>query len=75
MNLVKTVMLPVGLAVAIGLSAVPAVSVALKGGGPTEGSCGLGKTTAHEAIADPTKPGATEDSRESPQSVGCTGKG
>ena len=40
---------------------------------PPEGSCGLGSAVAHEAIANTDGPGASEDARVSPASVGCTG--
>jgi hypothetical protein len=62
------------LAAAVALTAAAPVSAG-KGGNPAAGSCGLGKPTAHEAIADPTSPGATEASRVPPAEVGCTGKG
>jgi hypothetical protein len=41
---------------------------------PPPGSCGLGRELAHEAIADPTGPGASEVATISPLEVGCTGK-
>jgi hypothetical protein len=66
------------------LTAIAAVSVGLgvfaaapafagQGGTPTPGSCGLGKPGAHTAIADPTSPGATENSHIKPSEIGCTG--
>ena len=45
---------------------------AAKGGNPTDSSCGLGKTTVHEANEDPTKPGASEDGTESTEF--CSGR-
>ena len=53
------------------LAAVPAS--AGQGGTPTAGSCGLGKSVAHEAIENQTGPGASEDATVPPASVGCTG--
>ena len=53
------------------LAAIPAS--AAKGGNPTSGSCGLGKSTAHEAIDLPDSPGATEAATFPPSEAGCTG--
>jgi hypothetical protein len=50
---------------------VAAPAFADKGGFQHEGSCGVGRA-AHEAIADPTSPGATEYARIHPSEVGCT---
>ena len=66
---VATVMVAAGL-----LTALAAPTSADVGGHPADGSCGLGKTVAHDAIADPTSPGATEDSHVKPSDIGCTGK-
>jgi hypothetical protein len=46
---------------------------AAKGGFPTEGSCGLGKSEAQEGIADQSAPGASEFARLPPSEAGCTG--
>jgi hypothetical protein len=48
---------------------------AAKGGFPTEGSCGLGKSEAQEGIADQSAPGASEFARLPPSEAGCTGNG
>jgi hypothetical protein len=61
------------IAVALVFAATPAS--AGQGGIPTEGSCGLGKSIAQEAIQDQTSPGATEAARTPPAEVGCTGNG
>lgn len=53
------------------LAAIPAS--ADQGGNPRSGSCGLGKSTAHEAIADPTGSGASEAATFPPSEAGCTG--
>ena len=53
------------------LAAIPAS--AKKGGAPADGSCGLGQSVAHEAIADPTGPGASEAATFPPSEAGCTG--
>jgi hypothetical protein len=55
------------------LTAIPAS--AAKGGNPATGSCGLGKSSAHEAIGDPTGPGASEAATFPPSEAGCTGTG
>jgi hypothetical protein len=55
------------------LAAIPAS--ADKGGTPRDGSCGLGKSNAHEAIADQTGPGASEAATFPPSEAGCTGNG
>ena len=65
-----TVMVAAGL-----LTALAAPASAGKGGIPAPASCGLGKVNAHDAIADPTSPGATEASHVKPADIGCTGKG
>jgi hypothetical protein len=62
----------VGVAVAL-FAATPAS--AENGGAPHPGSCGLGKPGAHEAIQDPTSPGATENALIPPSEIGCTGNG
>ena len=67
---VATVMIAAGL-----LTALAAPASADKGGTPPLSSCGLGRTTAHDAIEDQTSPGATEASHVKPADVGCTGKG
>jgi hypothetical protein len=41
--------------------------------GGAKGSCGVDPLTAHEAIADPTLPGASEAGTFPPSEVGCTG--
>jgi hypothetical protein len=41
--------------------------------GGAKPSCGLGPFTAHEAIADPTGPGASEAGTFPPSEAGCTG--
>jgi hypothetical protein len=65
----------IGLAVAAALTmAVAGGASADKGGEAHEGSCGLGKGGAHEAIADQTSPGATEFARFPPSEAGCTGQ-
>jgi hypothetical protein len=66
---VATVMVAAGL-----LTALAAPASAGQGGDPADGSCGLGKSVAHDAIADTTSPGATEASHVKPADVGCTGK-
>jgi hypothetical protein len=66
----KALAVPVAIVVVL-VAAAPAS--AGQGGHPTEGSCGIGSTIAHEAIANQTGPGASEDARVSPASVGCTG--
>ena len=48
---------------------------AAKGGFPTEGTCGLGKSEAQEGIADQSAPGASEFARLPPSEAGCTGNG
>jgi hypothetical protein len=64
------------LMVAAGLiGAVAAPASAAQGGNPADGSCGLGKSVAHEAIADPIGPGASEAATFPPSEAGCTGKG
>ena len=55
------------------LAAIPAS--ADKGGAPRDGSCGLGKSNAHGAIADQTGPGASEAATFPPSEAGCTGNG
>ena len=54
---------------------VAAPAFADKGGVFHEGSCGLGRVLAQEAVADQTSPGATEIARQPPSEAGCTGKG
>jgi hypothetical protein len=67
----KALAAPVAIVVIL-VAAAPAS--AGQGGNPTEGSCGLGSTVAHEAIANQTGgPGASEDALVPPASVGCTG--
>jgi hypothetical protein len=65
-------LLVVAVAVAL-FAAIPAS--AGPGGEPHGGSCGLGKSTAHEAIQDQTGPGASEAARFPPSEAGCTGQG
>ena len=67
---VATVMVAAGL-----LTALAAPASAGQGGIPAPNSCGLGRGSAHDAIADQTSPGATEASHVKPSDVGCTGKG
>jgi hypothetical protein len=55
------------------LAAIPAS--AAQGGNPATGSCGLGKSNAHEAIGDQTGPGASEAATFPPSEAGCTGNG
>jgi hypothetical protein len=52
------------------LAAVPAW--AGKGGDPGEESCGIGKATAHAAIASTAAPGASEAGRTPPDE--CKGR-
>jgi len=41
--------------------------------GGAKGSCAVGPFNAHDAIADPTLPGASEAGRFPPSEAGCTG--
>jgi hypothetical protein len=62
----------VAAAALVGLGASsPALADA--GGVSHQGSCGLGKSFAQAAIADPTSPGATEYALVPPGEFGCTG--
>ena len=68
----KRLLIPPVLAVTVALAAA-APAFAGKGGDPAPGSCGLGKGGAHDAIADTTSPGATENALFPPALAGCTG--
>ena len=65
----------------IGALAAPTAAGAARGehGGPNfppaglSSSCGVSWFFALPAIADPTAPGASEEGRQSPTSLGCTG--
>jgi hypothetical protein len=46
-----------------------------KGGTPAQGSCGLGKQAAHDAIALRDGPGASEFATFPPSESGCTAQG
>jgi hypothetical protein len=62
----------VAAAALVGLgAATPALADA--GGVSHQGSCGLGKSFAQAAIADPMSPGATEYALVPPGEFGCTG--
>ena len=74
MDRLKCSLVATVLAVAVSVVAAgPAFAGA--GGVPTKGACGRGKTTAHDAIQDPTSPGATEAAKVNPVQLGCTGQG
>lgn len=70
----KRLLIPPVLAVTVALAAA-APAFAGKGGEATDGSCGLGKGGAQDAIADTTSPGATENALFPPALAGCTGNG
>ena len=75
MNRRKKLLVPPVIGVVAALFAAAPASAA-QGGNPPETSCGLGKTTAQNAIQDETGgPGASESARVSPVEFGCTGSG
>ena len=53
---------------------VAAPALAVKGGTPHEGTCGLGPVVAKGAIEDQSGPGASEEARFPPSEAGCTGQ-
>jgi hypothetical protein len=70
----RKLLIPPVVAVAAGLLG-GAPAFADKGGTPAQGSCGLGKQAAHDAIALQDGPGASEFATFPPSESGCTAQG
>ena len=60
-------------AMVVVMLAIGTPAYAAKGGNPNEASCGLGRDLAQAGIANQAGPGASEEARVPPASIGCTG--